>query len=67
MANNIKIKPQQIDYGSIPYDIQDLVRRVNQTASNFNDTINAILPGIKMREEQERIKKEEQEKRDKMP
>lgn len=70
MKNNrskTSIALQPIDYGALPQQVSDIMDRVHQTASNFNAMVDEQFPGIRIRQEQERIRQEEKEKQDKLP
>jgi hypothetical protein len=67
MPNNILYKPQSVDYGTLPQDMNDMMDRVHQTAANFNNRVDELFPGIRIKQEQERIRQEEKEKIDKLP
>ena len=64
MPNNILYKPQSVDYGTLPQDMNDMMDRVHQTAANFNNRVDELFPGIKIKQEQERIRQEEKNKKD---
>ena len=67
MPNNILYEPQSVDYGTLPQDMNDMMDRVHQTATNFNNRVDELFPGIKIKQEQERIRQEEKEKKDNLP
>ena len=57
----------KIDYGNLPYNIQLLGERVRQTSQNFRDRVDEQFPEIKIKQEQERIRREEEKKRNDLP
>lgn len=67
MPNNILYESQSVDYGTLPQDMNDMMDRVHQTATNFNNRVDELFPGIKIKQEQERIRQEEKEKKDNLP
>ena len=67
MPNNILLKPQPIDYGTLPQDVNDIKDRVRQTTSDFNNRVDELFPEIKIKQEKERIKQEEKNKKDTIP
>lgn len=67
MPNNTSLKPQPIDYGTLPQEANDMKDRVRQTAIGFNNRVDELFPEIKIKQEKERIKQEEKNKKDTLP
>ena len=67
MPNNISLKPQPIDYGTLPQEANDMKDRVRQTAIDFNNRVDELFPELKIKQEKERIKQEEKNKKDTLP